>query len=163
MSDTVPLIVDGKDFPSQTTFPVYDPQDRSTVLHKVSSLSLASVADVVASSKKAFPGWRDTPYTEKRKIFAKVAELLRERTPELIGTQATETTSSAGFAGFDVAVLTAATVDETSAAMSTALRGEMAPMDASGKRMMVIKEPLGVVLSIGECMRSYRKDDKHFL
>ena len=152
-SPTVPIIVDGKEYPSKQTYPVYDPQDRATVLHNVASLPVSAVADVVASSRKAFPAWRDTPYTEKRKIFLKAAELMRERTPELIGCQATETTSSAGFAGFDVAVLTTATLDETTAVMSTALRGEMAPLDASGKRMMVIKEPMGVVLSIGEVVR----------
>jgi acyl-CoA reductase-like NAD-dependent aldehyde dehydrogenase len=148
--ETIPLYVDGKEFPSKTTFPVYDPQDRTTVLHNVSSLSVAAVADVVASSKKALQGWRDTPFTERRKIFVKAAELLKERTPELIQNQATETTSSAGFAGFDVGVLTAGSIEETAAAMSQALRGEMAPLDASGKRMMTIKEPMGVVLSIGK-------------
>jgi acyl-CoA reductase-like NAD-dependent aldehyde dehydrogenase len=158
MSTTVPLIVDGKDFPASNTFPVYDPQDRSTILHHVSSLSVSSVADVVASSKRAFPGWRDTPYTERRKIFAKAAVLLQERIPELIQTQVDETTSSQGFAGFDVAVLTAATLEETAAAMSTALRGELAPLDASGKRMLTVKEPLGVVLSIGECWVCRRRE-----
>ncbi|UZJ57329.1 hypothetical protein CBS101457_006649 [Exobasidium rhododendri] len=148
MSDTIPMIVDGKPFPSQSTFPVYDPQDRTTVLHNVSSLGLSSVAEVVASSKKALPGWRNTSIAERRKIFAKAASLLQLRLGELIGTQATETTSSAGFAGFDVAILSTECLDETSAAMSTALRGEMAPLDATGKRMMVIKEPMGVVLSI---------------
>jgi acyl-CoA reductase-like NAD-dependent aldehyde dehydrogenase len=146
----VPVIVDGQAFPCQSTYPVFDPQDRTTILHNVSSISVSNVQDVISSSTKAFPGWRDLPFTEKRKIFTKAAQLLQERLPELIATQSKETTSSTGFASYDVAVLAAATIEETNAAMSTALRGEMAPLDASGKRMMIIKEAMGVVLSIGE-------------
>jgi acyl-CoA reductase-like NAD-dependent aldehyde dehydrogenase len=145
---SVPIIVDGKAFPTQGTFPVYDPQDRTTVLYSVSSLPAASVADVTASSKKAFPAWRDMPYAEKRKIFFKAAQLFQERIPELVQTITTETTAPTGFASFDIGVLAAACLEETTAVMSTALRGEMAPLDASGKRMMVIKERYGVVLSI---------------
>jgi acyl-CoA reductase-like NAD-dependent aldehyde dehydrogenase len=144
----VPIIVDGKEFPTQSTFPLYDPQDRTTVLHNVSSLPVGSVGEVTASSKRALSAWRDMPFTERRKIFFKAAQLFQERTPELIGTISTETTAPTGFASYDVGVLASACLEETTAVMSTALRGEMAPLDPSGKRMMVIKEPYGVVLSI---------------
>lgn len=159
--DAIPLIVDGQAFPSSSSYPVYDPQDRVTILHNANCIKVDSVSDVVESSRKALPGWKNTSITERRKIFNKAIQLFHEREQDLIETEAKETTASTGYASYIVSVLAAACIEETTAVMSSALRGEMAPCDSSGKRMVVIKEPYGVILSMPPwnapatlCMRS---------
>jgi acyl-CoA reductase-like NAD-dependent aldehyde dehydrogenase len=117
-------------------------------MHKAGSLPISAIPELMASAKRGFTVWRDTPYADRRKVLLKANQILQERIPQLIQCESTETTAGAGFAGFDVAVLTTATLEETLATMSTALRGEMAPLDPSGKRMAVIREPYGGVLSI---------------
>lgn len=146
--ELVPCIVDNKPFATPSSFPLVDPQDRKTILHNVATLPATSVGDVVASSQRAFEAWRDTPLKERRKLLHKAAALFEERIPELIQIEASETTASAGFAAFDVGYLAADAINETPNSMAAALRGEVAPADASGKRMLVTREPLGCVLSI---------------
>lgn len=148
----VPCIVDNRALAVQTTFDVVSPADRTTVLHQVAAFQATGLNDLLASSSRGLESWRNTSITERREVFVKAAVLLRERLPQLIEVEANETTASAGFAAFELGVLATSSLDETSAAMSAALRGEMAPIDPSGKRMSVIREPLGVVLSIGACV-----------
>lgn len=149
MSHTViPCIVDNKPFSAPSTYDVVDPSDRSTVMHKAASFPASSIEELMTSSSKGFQAWRDTPFAERRKVFMRAQQLFQERSEKLIECEATETTAGQGFASYDVTVLTAASLEETTATMSTALRGEMAPPDPSGKRMAVIREPYGGVLSI---------------
>lgn len=147
---SVPCIVDNEPFTTSASFDVISPADRKTVLHSVTSIEASDVPKIVASSRAAFRAWRDTSIPAKRAIFTKAEQLLRERSAEYIANEATETTASQAWATMDVAQLATLSLAEGSAAMSAALRGEMAPYDgsANGKRMFVHRVPYGCVLSI---------------
>ncbi|CEH16527.1 Aldehyde dehydrogenase [Ceraceosorus bombacis] len=115
---------------------------------KVYAASTADVEAAVASSKRAFAGWRDTPVTARRSILLKASQLFKERIPELIGVETEETSSGTGFAGYEIAVLASDLLEETACAMNQALRGETAPPDPTGKQMIVERVPFGCVLGI---------------
>lgn len=148
MATAIPCVIHNKHFATQNTFDVVDPADRKTVLHAVSAFTANSVDELIKSSRQGFQVWRDTPFTERRKIFLRVQQLFNERMGDLIQCEAKETTAGAGFAGYEVGVLTSASLEESLAAMSIALRGEMAPLDPNGKRMCVVREPIGPTLSM---------------
>lgn len=148
MATAIPCVIHNKPFTTQATYDVVDPADRKTVLHSVSAFPLSSIDQLIQSSRQGFNVWRDTPFEERRKIFFRVNELFQERMTDLIQCEAKETTAGAGFAGYEVSVLTSASLQESLSSMSTALRGEMAPLDPSGKRMCVVREPIGPTLSI---------------
>jgi len=91
------------------------------------------------------------------------SEIFQQRIPEIIALETKETASSSGFAGFETAVsgmrhapqrasaprlkraergnatqvLASAQFQETPIAMAQAMRGETAPVDSAGKRMLV--------------------------
>lgn len=148
MATAIPCVIDNKQFDTKSTFDVIDPADRKTVLHSASAFNVHSVDQLINSSRKGFQVWRDTPFAERRKIFLRAQQLFNERMGDLIQFESKETTAGAGFAGYDVGVLTSACLEESLSSMSTALRGEMAPLDPSGKRMCVVREPIGPTLSI---------------
>lgn len=66
-----------------------------------------------------------TPITQRRDIFVKAAQLLRERIPKYAAIEHRETTSSEGWAGFEM-TLAAESIEEVAAASTVALRGEIA-------------------------------------
>ncbi|PWN86733.1 aldehyde dehydrogenase [Acaromyces ingoldii] len=147
-AERIRCLVDGVPFPCQSSFQVRDATDKVSVLHEVDSLSAEHVGDVVKSSQRAFEKWRATDVTERRSVLLKVLNQYRDQMDALVELECRETTTSVGFANFDVKVLALQCLEETICCMSAALRGELAPSTASGKRLTVKREPYGIVFSI---------------
>lgn len=145
----VSCFINNKRHPFSSTYDVISPVDRTTVLHKVEAFEVDKIEELMDSSQQGFQSWKDTSITDRRKVFLKALQLLQERLPQLIEDEVNETTVGTGFASFEVGVGTVTSIEETAAALSTALRGELAPNEANGKRQCIIREPLGGVLSIG--------------
>ncbi|ORY88424.1 aldehyde dehydrogenase [Leucosporidium creatinivorum] len=139
----LPNYVDGKAFEGKGSYTVLDPHDTSKEIHKVSSITVDDVPAVIAAAKKALPAWKATSVIERRNIFLKAAALLRERIPQYIGVEYSETTSSEGWSGFDL-TCAADHIEETAAAATLALRGEVATTDA-GQRGYISRCPYGIV------------------
>ncbi|KAM0750932.1 aldehyde dehydrogenase [Meredithblackwellia eburnea MCA 4105] len=142
----VPCYVGGSPFVGSGTFDVRDPHDNSKVIHKVSSITIADVPKVVEIAAKAAKTWKLTSVLERRAIFLKAASLLRERNVEYAGIEFAETTSSQGWSGFELN-LAAESLEETAAAASTALQGEIA-VTGQGQRAYIERAPFGVVFGM---------------
>ncbi|HUF53376.1 MAG TPA: proline dehydrogenase family protein [Dehalococcoidia bacterium] len=59
------------------------PAEPETVIGTVAQATLADVGEAVAAGRDAFPGWRDTPATERADILRHAAGLLEERRYDL--------------------------------------------------------------------------------
>ncbi|KAK4705364.1 hypothetical protein P7C70_g838, partial [Phenoliferia sp. Uapishka_3] len=142
----LPSFVGGAAFVGSGSYQVVDPHDTSKVLHTVSSVTLEDVPKVIAAAAAAAPAWKATSVLERRKIFLKAASLLRERIAEYAAVEYSETTSSKGWSGFEM-TLAAESIEETAAAATVALRGEIATTDHS-QNAYIIRCPFGVVFGM---------------
>jgi len=146
MSDTtIPSILDNAPF--QELAQTYDLNDPHTgdLLYKVSCVKEADAIKAVESAAKAFKTWKDTSATSRRAIFLNASRLLEERKEEFIKIATTETTAN-GFWGAVDHQLAWNIVSET-AALATALKGEIAPSE-DGQRAYIERVPYGVVFGI---------------
>lgn len=73
--------------------------------------------------------------TFRRRIFAKAAALLAERIGDYAAISLAETSTSVGFAGFDIHLATES-LEETASAATLALRGEIATTEG-GQRAYI--------------------------
>lgn len=146
--DPLPVIINNKPYPTSQTYEVHRVDSASpSVLHNVASCSPEDANAAVDACWAAFPAWRDTPYGERRKIIQKAHTLLQERLQKYAQLEVEETSSGKGFAQFDMGLAIGA-LEESAAVVSIALRGEIAPPQANGKRALIYREPYGVVLGI---------------
>lgn len=145
----LPCIIHNEEMHYDKTYDVLSSLDHKTIIRKASCLQLSSIEDLLSSSHEGFKVWSKTPLSERRQIFSRAAKLLELRKNEFIEEQIEETTSSREFASFDISTLASSCLNEIAHVMSSALRGEIAPSDTKGKRMFVVRESMGVILSIG--------------
>lgn len=154
----VPAIIGGEVLQkSASTFDVIRPERGSD--HKVHSVVSCSPEDAVAAvdaAAKAFPAWKATSFSDRRKVFLKAADLLSQRIEEYTKLTVEETCLDLSFAGFELAQLAVPGLEETAAVISTALRGDFPRVDQTGKRDLIQREPFGVVLGIVSCTKSCR-------
>ncbi|PWN96193.1 aldehyde dehydrogenase [Tilletiopsis washingtonensis] len=144
----LPLIIDNEAVCTSHTFDVDSVEAPGTAVATVCGATVKEAHAACAAAQRAGPEWRKMPLTERRKILLKASEIFQQRIPEIIALETKETASSSGFAGFETAVLASAQFQETPIAMAQAMRGETAPVDSAGKRMLVERVPYGCVLGI---------------
>ncbi|SCV68256.1 BQ2448_377 [Microbotryum intermedium] len=142
----VPCYVNGEAFKGSGSYAVKDPHNPSETLHEVSSITIGDVPKVLEAASKSFKAWRNTPVTQRRDIFNKAVELIKEHQGKFAGIEAAETTSAPGWAGFD-AFLATDSLAESAAVSTIALRGEIATTEA-GKRAFIKRCPYGTVFSM---------------
>lgn len=109
----------------------------------------ATVADAVAAvdaAAAAFPGWAATGPGERRGLLLKAASALEARAADFTAAMASETGSSAIWAGFNVHL--AADMLVEAAALTTQIAGEVVPSNVPGSLAMATRQPAGVVLGI---------------
>ncbi|SOV02947.1 related to aldehyde dehydrogenase [Ustilago sp. UG-2017a] len=151
-SNPLPCIIDNSPFTPSHTYPVYRTDQPSSgtrdVTHNVASISPSEVAQVVASSQAAFPGWRATPVSRRREIFLRATQLLQERVAEYAGNTMQETVLSRGMAGFELAILATGHLQSAAESMTQALKADVLPPGDDGAMKIVKREPYGVVLGI---------------
>lgn len=149
----IPSLVDNKVFQTSQTYDVIDVSDPTgqKVLHQVSSLSsLSEVTQIVNSSSLAFQKWRWSSISTRRSIFEKAQSILKSRLEEYAKLTMEETTMSKNMAGLDLK-MGLEQMNEASNVLTQALKSEMAPVeDETNERQMIVREPFGVVLGMGE-------------
>ncbi|KAJ7153006.1 Aldehyde/histidinol dehydrogenase [Mycena filopes] len=145
MSYIVPLLINGEERVSATTFPLTSP-----VSHKpIWSYSSADTADAdaaVAAASAAFPAWAKTKPTARRNILLKAADLLQERGEELKAHMLEETGSPHAFGAFNV--FTAAELIRDAAGRISSIAGSIPICQDEGTSALVLQEPYGVILAL---------------
>ncbi|MEI6688806.1 MAG: NAD-dependent succinate-semialdehyde dehydrogenase [Thermoleophilia bacterium] len=117
--------------------------------NKVGSMPNGTEADVKAAidaAAAALPGWRATPAIQRARILRKAADLMRERADEI----ATAMTSEQGKALAEAKgeVEYAASFFEWFAGEAERVYGEIAPPMNTNNRVLVLRQPVGVVAAI---------------
>ena len=117
--------------------------------NKVGSMPNGTEADVQAAidaAAAALPGWRATPAIQRARILRKAADLMRERALEI----ATAMTSEQGKALAEAKgeVEYAASFFEWFAGEAERIYGEIAPPMNTNNRVLVLRQPVGVVAAI---------------
>lgn len=78
---TVPLLINGKDVVTETTFPVVSPATHKQIWLS-SSASLSDVDAAISAAQAAFPSWTKTKPQVRRNILLKAADILEKRAEE---------------------------------------------------------------------------------
>lgn len=145
-SYTVPLLINGAEITTPTTFTVTSPASHLPVWHS-SSASLANVAAAITAAQNAARTWSATKPAAKRAIFMRAADIIDARAAELADYMKIETGAATAFSdGFNVPK--AADMLRDVAGRLASIQGYVPSCEAAGTSAMVVKEPYGVVLGI---------------
>lgn len=143
---TVPLLINGKEVTTQTTFAVTSPASHQQIWNS-SSASLDDVKSAVSAAKAAFPAWSKMKHSAKRDIFLRAANVVEARTDELADYMKMETGAADMFSnGFNVPKM--ADMLRDVAGRISAVMGHIPSCEEEGTSALVVKEPYGVVLGI---------------
>jgi acyl-CoA reductase-like NAD-dependent aldehyde dehydrogenase len=142
---TVPLLINGAEIITNTTFHVVSPVTESAIW-KSSSASVEDAIDAVNTAQAAFPSWSKTNPSARREIILKAADVLVRRADELIEYLKAETAATDDFGHFLVR-LTAEQLRHA-ASITVADAGYIPVCGEEGTSGVVTKEPYGVVLGI---------------
>ncbi|WP_411743742.1 NAD-dependent succinate-semialdehyde dehydrogenase [Reinekea sp.] len=137
--------VDGQWFESDTQFSVTNPSS-GTQIAQVADADIALTEKAVAAAKKALPAWRAKSANERAAILRKWFDLMNEYQHDLGVIMTLEQGKPLAEAKGEVAY--GAAYVEWFAEEGKRVYGETIPSHASDKRLMVIKQPVGVVASI---------------
>ncbi|KAF2679853.1 aldehyde dehydrogenase [Lentithecium fluviatile CBS 122367] len=145
-SYTVPLLINGKEVTTTTTFPVTSPSSHKQIWSG-SSASLDDVKSAISAAQAAFLAWAKTKPSARRDIFLKAADIFSARAEEVGRYMEEETGSAPAFSsGFNVP-LTAEMFKDVAGRCST-ITGIIPTCAQEGTSALVVKEPYGVVLGI---------------
>ncbi|CAA9961103.1 hypothetical protein PTT_12973 [Pyrenophora teres f. teres 0-1] len=145
-SYTVPLLINGKEVVTKTTFPITSPATQKQVWNS-SSASLDDVKSAVSAAKTAFPAWSKMKPAARRNIFLQAANVVDARAGELADYMDIETGSVGTFSkGFNVPKMAEMLRDV--AGRLSAVMGHIPSCEEEGTSAMIVKEPYGVVLGI---------------
>jgi hypothetical protein len=130
--DGVPfgLIINNEDVSSSTSFDVLDPITK-LVTHQAPAATDQQALDAVTSAAKAFETWRETTPIERRNIFNRAVEILRERTDEITAAMVSETGAKPSWAAFNIK--TAIEIVMEGAGMATQVKGEILQSNSKGQ------------------------------
>ncbi|KAJ5455552.1 uncharacterized protein N7458_003816 [Penicillium daleae] len=143
---TVPLLINGQEEYTNTTFPVTSPYT-NTPCWTASSATPSDALRAVAAADAAFPAWSQTKPTARRDILLKAADLLEERLEENALYMRTEMGADKGAsAGFVVPLAIRMLRDV--AGRITSICGSVPVLEGEGQSAIVFKEAMGVVLGI---------------
>jgi acyl-CoA reductase-like NAD-dependent aldehyde dehydrogenase len=143
---TVPLLINGKEISTSTTFPVTSPGSHKQIW-SASSASLEDVKSAIDAAQAAFPTWAKTKPAARRDIFLKAADIFKSRAEELGRYMEEETGSAAAFSsGFNVPL--GAEMFKDVAGRCSSINGVIPTCSDDNTAALVVKEPYGVVLGI---------------
>jgi acyl-CoA reductase-like NAD-dependent aldehyde dehydrogenase len=145
-SYTVPLLINGKEVITSTTFDVTSPGTGEKVWQS-SSASKNDALNAISAAEKALPTWSKTKPAERRAIMLKAADLLEKRKDESFKYISDETGALETFFGF-IFDATVEMLRDTAGRIAGALQGEIPVCGREGTSALLLKEPYGVVFSI---------------
>ncbi|KAF7560762.1 hypothetical protein G7046_g3382 [Stylonectria norvegica] len=144
INSVVPLWLDGEQLVTDTTFDVISPVNQQ-LLWKCSSATEKDVGNAIASAEKAFESWRFTKPWERRDIFLRAYQLLKDRQEQSLAYSRTETGVPAAMFGFEYK--TAMDICLQVAGLS-GQAGSFIDPDETGNSAIIVRRPFGVVLGI---------------
>lgn len=142
----VPLLINGEEVQTDTTFDVVSPSSSQKLWHS-SSASVSDAQKAVAAAVSAFPSWAKTKPSFRRSIFLRAADILDRRADELANYMMEETGALETFTKFNLTT-SAEMLREVAGRISGVLGGSVPVCQAEGTSALVLKEPYGVVLGI---------------
>lgn len=151
---TVPCFVGGAAWQGSSSYEVKDPHS-GKLLHTVSSVTVADIPHILEVAQAAFKTWKRTSVESRRAIFARAAVLLKENLAAYAAIETAETTSPAGWSGFD-ATLACDSLNEIASVVSVALCGEVVPASEDGQRAYIERVPYGTVFGMVRPFRPLR-------
>jgi len=145
-SYTVPLLINGKEVTTPSTFPIVSPGSHKEIW-QCSSASTDDVSAAIEAAQAAFPAWAKTKPATRRNILLKAADIMESRKDELAGYMIQETGAEGPFSGgFNVPL--AAEMLRDVAGRVASIMGHLPICDQEGTSALVVKEPYGVILGI---------------
>ncbi|MFI0473723.1 NAD-dependent succinate-semialdehyde dehydrogenase [Halomonas sp. HMF6819] len=145
LNDSVPALIGGQWRKGQTTFAVDNPATGETIA-RVAELGGSDTEEAVAAAYEAGPAWRTTPVKERAKILRRWFELIIEHTDDLARLMTLEQGKPLAEAKGEVGY--GASFIEFFAEEAKRMAGETLPSHGADKRLMVLREPVGVVAAI---------------
>lgn len=166
-NSVVPLIIDGAEFVPPHSALLFQPNPDNINNHDVSAVGANPelCTKAVESSARAFITWRESPLSERRRLFLKLAQvrfehigcvaettkilqLLQSKYDEISALIQQEILCTETWAKINI--LDSIAIAEQCAAGVTAgfLSGKVPAVSDADSHAMVIKEPLGVILAI---------------
>lgn len=142
----VPLLINGKEIATETTFDVVSPVTNKRIW-KGSSVSKQDAIRAVEAAQAAFPAWSKTKPSKRRDIFLKASDILASRAEEAAEYMEIETGAVKAYSGgFNVP----ASVEQLRdvAGRITTSTGYIPVCGEEGKSAMILKEPYGVIFGI---------------
>ena len=92
MGYTVPLIINGREVRTTTTFDVQDPST-GNILWQSSTATVKEANEACDAAQAAFPAWSSLKAAQRRDILLKAAEIFEKRTDEFSTYMRSETGS----------------------------------------------------------------------
>ncbi|MEE8548781.1 MAG: NAD-dependent succinate-semialdehyde dehydrogenase, partial [Alphaproteobacteria bacterium] len=133
------------DAASGETIEVNNPSD-DTIVGTMPKMGRGETAGAIEAANAAYPGWRAKTAKERAAILRKWHDLMLENSDDLAAIMTTEQgkpiTESRGEVVYSAAFI------EWFAEEGKRIYGDIIPQHAPGKRIVVTKEPVGVVVSI---------------
>lgn len=127
------------------SFDVVDPADDSLIVQVVDS-SAADARAAVDAASAAFPAWRDTPARQRAQLLKRWHALIIANQEDLARLISRE--QGKPLAEGRGEVLYAASYVEWFAEEAVRAYGDLIPAPVGGRRMSVVKEPVGVVAAV---------------
>ena len=143
-NSVVPLWLNGEQHVTETTFDVISPVDHQLVW-TCSSASPENVDAAILSAEKAFKSWSLTKPWERREIFLRAHQLLKDRQEQSLAYSQRETGAPPAMSSFEYK--TAVDICLQLAGLSGAV-GTVVDPDEKGTSAMIVHRPYGVVLGI---------------
>jgi malonate-semialdehyde dehydrogenase (acetylating)/methylmalonate-semialdehyde dehydrogenase len=147
MADTLPLFIDGQFVQSESneTLAVTDPANQD-VLTNVPFATPEEIDTAVASAKRAFGDWRETPLPERARLMLRYQDLLKARQDDIARILSRETGKT--FADAQGDVWRGIEVVEQACQITSLMMGETAENVAGGIDTYSYVQPLGVCAGI---------------
>ena len=143
---TVPLLIDGKEITTSSTFDVISPSTGEK-LWQSSAVSHDDALAAISAAEKALPAWAKTKPAERRDILLKAADCLEKRRNESFKYVNDETGTQESFFSFTFGNAVEILRD-VAGRISLALQGEAPVCGKEGTSALFLREPYGVVYSI---------------
>ncbi|PNY29229.1 Vanillin dehydrogenase [Tolypocladium capitatum] len=142
---TVPHFINGKEHHLEKTFDVVSPATGKIAI-RCGTSSVADANAVVKVAAEAFKTWRKTTPAQRRDIFLKAAEVMKNRRQELARYMREETGSTQAWCDFNVEC-TLEYIKDIAGRIS-ALEGSFPTLMDPNSSGIVMREPFGVVFAI---------------
>lgn len=142
----VPLLIDGKEETSASTFDVISPYTNSPCW-AAASATPADAIRAVDAADAAFVTWSQTKPTIRRDILLKAADILESRLEENAAIMRTEMGADVGASQGFVVPLSIRMLRDIAGRIAS-ICGSSPVVEEDGQSAIVYKEPMGVILGI---------------